>query len=956
MKKTFISVLGLLSCIIVQAQENTPPISNIGDLKATSTYTVNSVNRYSWWTNNDGTQVVTRKSLGENSTLDPNDPQQQFAFVTNTTDGNTYVYSVSAKKFIKKNGNQAGLASYAASPITFSSTGNTARPVFIQIKDDNNGWFNDNGNTIVVNDWHNPDDGDQWAIVEATTDFDNSGVQRQLSCFPYQELIDQANSDLNNAKYSDGKDALQTAINTANTDIQTTTTPTEGIQTLQTAIDAFNAAQTAAQGQVSGTIAQDGTLTLDPTTGNFQYLLDFGTADKDIKQAITGTKTSAMTVNGASVNGVSFGDQAVNRGFGIVYNIAVPEGLAGTYQVDIKHCSMNTDRPLSVQVEGQERQIIDSYAGSSDWQTADGTQTAYVNLKEGNNTVIITGDASNQLTDAKYDAAINGTKITLNNPFNAGFGQIIFTKQADAKTIPDDETITLNAQTFTAGNATKENRNSVYGCIGFDANRYADYTINATQGGLYLVDIVYVSGQVRDFNFQLNNGPVANITLPSNGSWDNANAVEQFYVLLNKGANTLHIDGAGTNSPIIDYFRFQKVNAPNFEKDVTAWTLNPVKAAAINGYKIGTGLGEYTSTSYATEDDLQAAFNVATSTSAIHDVIMKLNINFPAEGFYTMYNAATKKYLSVGSDANIVTVDNVDDASPIFFHRLNNTDKVYHMTAYPIGQNFSSTANGIGTTLDIWGTKEDVRFTVEPRHETIGGAYYLQNRGRSLSINANNKVANSGGAVTNPNAAFVLTPVTKLNVTISDLKYATFNAPVPVRIASEGLKAYTGTINEAGDALVLQEITEVPANTPVLLAGDAGTYSVDVIDNAAAVENNALKATTLDSNVPTVVAGELVYFLQDGPNGVGFYNAKLSNGGKDVTSNVFKAYLPVSTTSAAKGISIIFGDGTTTGINGVNADKNIKQDGAIYNLAGQRVSKLEKGGVYIVNGRKVIVK
>ncbi|MBR5393268.1 MAG: hypothetical protein IK148_10505, partial [Prevotella sp.] len=65
-----------------------------------------------------------------------------------------------------------------------------------------------------------------------------------------------------------------------------------------------------------------------------------------------------------------------------------------------------------------------------------------------------------------------------------------------------------------------------------------------------------------------------------------------------------------------------------------------------------------------------------------------------------------------------------------------------------------------------------------------------------------------------------------------------------------------------------------------------------------------------------------------------------------------KAYLPASAfTAGAKIINIVFG-GESTGINEVQKSE---ADGAIYNLSGMRVSKTQKG-VYIMNGRKVIVK
>ena len=51
-----------------------------------------------------------------------------------------------------------------------------------------------------------------------------------------------------------------------------------------------------------------------------------------------------------------------------------------------------------------------------------------------------------------------------------------------------------------------------------------------------------------------------------------------------------------------------------------------------------------------------------------------------------------------------------------------------------------------------------------------------------------------------------------------------------------------------------------------------------------------------------------------------------------------------------------FGDDTETGIFDVRSKtEKVRGDGVIYNLAGQRLNKLQRG-VNIINGKKVIIK
>ena len=61
--------------------------------------------------------------------------------------------------------------------------------------------------------------------------------------------------------------------------------------------------------------------------------------------------------------------------------------------------------------------------------------------------------------------------------------------------------------------------------------------------------------------------------------------------------------------------------------------------------------------------------------------------------------------------------------------------------------------------------------------------------------------------------------------------------------------------------------------------------------------------------------------------------------------------VPAAVANNAKGFRF---DGVTDGIDGVSMDSNKAQ--VIYNINGQRVANMSKAGLYIVNGKKVVVK
>ena len=87
---------------------------------------------------------------------------------------------------------------------------------------------------------------------------------------------------------------------------------------------------------------------------------------------------------------------------------------------------------------------------------------------------------------------------------------------------------------------------------------------------------------------------------------------------------------------------------------------------------------------------------------------------------------------------------------------------------------------------------------------------------------------------------------------------------------------------------------------------------------------------------------------------------KVTSNNPSVTVPAYRAYISYNSHEGAKRLSIVF-DGETTGIYGTTDGVT---DGAVYNLQGQRVAdRLDDSvrrqiptGVYIVNGRKVIVK
>lgn len=184
-------------------------------------------------------------------------------------------------------------------------------------------------------------------------------------------------------------------------------------------------------------------------------------------------------------------------------------------------------------------------------------------------------------------------------------------------------------------------------------------------------------------------------------------------------------------------------------------------------------------------------------------------------------------------------------------------------------------------------------------------------------------------------------------VTITSAGFATHASKFAVDYSNrtDGLEAYA--VKYADGKLTYNKINGiVPANTAVLLKGEATEYTLPVSDGAVTTVDTDLQPS--DGNK---TGADNIYCLANKTsNGVGFYQVK-----SDVTIPANKAYLEIATPAStlAKYYSIGIG-GNTTGIQTIQQN-SVKADGIMYSLSGQRVGKDYKG-IVICNGKKMIKK
>ena len=183
-------------------------------------------------------------------------------------------------------------------------------------------------------------------------------------------------------------------------------------------------------------------------------------------------------------------------------------------------------------------------------------------------------------------------------------------------------------------------------------------------------------------------------------------------------------------------------------------------------------------------------------------------------------------------------------------------------------------------------------------------------------------------------------------MTVGASGYATFAALSNLLIPADmPVNIYTVKVNEKGYAELFDINDTIPAGEPVLIKANEGEYTFQYTpEEVDTIYDNDLIVSTED-----VVADGRQYILADYNGEVGFYRATT---GSTIPSG--KAFLHIQDGTGAKAFIGFFED-DATGIEMVNGQSSMTNGQPIYNLAGQRVAKMQRG-INIVDGKKVILK
>ena len=347
------------------------------------------------------------------------------------------------------------------------------------------------------------------------------------------------------------------------------------------------------------------------------------------------------------------------------------------------------------------------------------------------------------------------------------------------------------------------------------------------------------------------------------------------------------------------------------------------------------------------------SWNLVEDVDAINagDEIVIVGVsNTKNQALGAMSNTSTKYHTVVNveltADKKVLT--NIGDAKVLTVGKSNE----YYTFSYGVNYLYWSSGNSLATSTTI-SDNTSWAIAIEKGVATITNK---KDATRMLQYNATNTrfacylaSSNQQNLRIYKKTAVVVTTIKYHTLSVTAAGYATLYLDFAAAIPAE-VEAYTVTEVNNGYVTLTPVTGVLPANTGIIVKADEDDYNFVASTGAAAdVTGNLLSGTTKDT---VIESAAYVLGIKDGI--VGLYTAT-TNGYAEGTflNNANKAYLPKSAGMNAASYSFRFGEGIT-GINelkGENAEVK-----AIYDLTGRRVEAITAPGIYIVGGKKVLVK
>ena len=176
-------------------------------------------------------------------------------------------------------------------------------------------------------------------------------------------------------------------------------------------------------------------------------------------------------------------------------------------------------------------------------------------------------------------------------------------------------------------------------------------------------------------------------------------------------------------------------------------------------------------------------------------------------------------------------------------------------------------------------------------------------------------------------------------------------------VFGENVKAYQFSDYADGD-LKFSRTTQIPAATPCVFYTDAPSTSQITFNNVSIYSSNATEedcavtkgeATFQGTYAPIAAPG------MQGKYGVVPSTGRIQKGGASASIKALRAYFELP--ESAEGAKLVFLDENGNIETSIEAVKVLNaEEGAIFDLSGRKVEGQAKAGIYIQNGKKIVVK
>lgn len=183
--------------------------------------------------------------------------------------------------------------------------------------------------------------------------------------------------------------------------------------------------------------------------------------------------------------------------------------------------------------------------------------------------------------------------------------------------------------------------------------------------------------------------------------------------------------------------------------------------------------------------------------------------------------------------------------------------------------------------------------------------------------------------------------------TANNRSYASVYLPFSISSVNDGVKAYVAKEPETNEVTFTETTNGVMANKGFLLISDnaAATATVNIGESNT---DSRMLGTLTNLNLTNEDKNTYRVFGRNSSNVVGFFTPS-------GTLNEVKANRGYFTVSNGGALRLNFEDSVVSGIDAIAANQAL-HNAPIFDLSGRRVMNTVKGGLYIQNGRKFIVK